>query len=146
MGKDKNGTKRAKGGNPLTGPFYVENANAGDVLVIHFNKVTLNRSYAYTTEAFASRSMPKSIASQYKKKVPLVRWKLDREAGFAMLDTSYEHLKNFKVPLRPFLGCIGVAPSNRKNEILSFFPGAFGGNLDFNQITQSSTIYLTCIP
>jgi amidase len=141
MGRDKNGNRLAKGGNPLTGPFYIENANAGDVLVIHFNKISLNRSYAFTTESFASRSMPKSIASQFKK-VPLVRWKLDREAGFAMLDTTYEHLQNFRVALQPFLGCIGVAPANRKNEILSFFPGPFGGNLDFNKITQSSTVYL----
>jgi amidase len=44
--------------------------------------------------------------------------------------------------LNPFLGCIGVAPSNKRNEILSFFQGNFGGNLDFSRITQSATIYL----
>ncbi len=54
----------------------------------------------------------------------------------------YEHLDSFKVPLRPFLGCIGVAPSNKKNEILSFFQGDFGGNLDCSFVTQSATVYL----
>ncbi|MES1222526.1 MAG: acetamidase/formamidase family protein, partial [Bacteroidota bacterium] len=50
--------------------------------------------------------------------------------------------KSFKVPLHPFLGCIGVAPLSKKNEILSFFPGEFGGNLDFSGITQGATVYL----
>jgi acetamidase/formamidase len=44
--------------------------------------------------------------------------------------------------LNPFLGCIGVAPKNKKNEILSFFQGDFGGNLDFSKISQHATIYL----
>jgi hypothetical protein len=30
MGRDKSGLKRQRGGNPLTGPFYVVNANQGD--------------------------------------------------------------------------------------------------------------------
>jgi amidase len=62
--------------------------------------------------------------------------------GFASPDSTYEHLQNFRVPLNPFLGCIGVAPFSNKNEALSFFSGTFGGNLDFSRITQSATIYL----
>jgi acetamidase/formamidase len=54
----------------------------------------------------------------------------------------YEHLQNFKIPLSPFLGCIGVAPANRKNEILSFFQGSFGGNMDFKDVQQFSIVYL----
>lgn len=140
-GHDKNGVKRQKGGNPLTGPFYVDNASAGDVLAVTFTKVSLNRSSAYTTESFVSRSLPKSIAEQFKKP-RIIRWKLDRENGFASLDTAYEHLQFFKVPLKPFLGCIGVAPLSKKNEVLSFFPGTFGGNMDFSGITESATVYL----
>jgi len=141
-GFDKSGVKRQKGGNPLTGPFYIENCSAGDVLAVTITQLNLNRSTAFTTESFSSRSLPKTIAQQFKK-IRLVRWSLDTLSGFAtILDTSYEHLKNFRVPLAPFLGCIGVAPSNKKNEILSFFQGAFGGNLDFESVTRSSTIYL----
>jgi acetamidase/formamidase len=141
MGYDKNGIKRQKGGNPLTGPFYIENALPGDVLAITLNKVSLNRSYAHTTETFVSRSMPDSVLRKLKKN-RLVKWNLDKQSGFASTDSAYEHLGNFKVPLNPFLGCIGVAPFNRKNEILSFFPETFGGNLDFSSVKQSSTIYL----
>src|SRR5687767_5497050 len=34
MGFDKNGVKRQRGGNPLTGPFYIGGALPGDVLAI----------------------------------------------------------------------------------------------------------------
>ena len=144
FGLDKNGIKRQGGGNPLTGPFYIENSKAGDVLQINLTKVSLNRSYAYTTETFVSRSMPDSIVKKFKKP-HIVKWKLDIENGFASPDSSYSvyhNLKDFKVPLKHFLGCIGVAPLNKQNEILSFFQGNFGGNLDFSRISQSATVYL----
>ncbi len=141
LGFDKAGVKRQKSGNPLTGPFYIKNAFPGDVIAITLTKVSLNRSYAYTTESFVPRSLPKAIIKKLKK-IRLVKWNLDRQNGFASPDSGYEHLSDFKVPLKPFLGCIGVAPSSKKNEILSFFPGTFGGNLDFSKITQSSTVYL----
>ena len=140
-GFDKNSVKRQRGGNPLTGPFFIENALAGDVLAVTLIKVSLNRSHAFTTETFASRSLPKSIIKQLPKG-RIVRWNLDTEKGFASPDSAYKQLQNFKVPLSPFVGCIGVAPSSGKNEILSFFSGPFGGNLDFSRVAQSATIYL----
>jgi acetamidase/formamidase len=140
-GADKNGIRKAHGGNPLTGPFYIEDASAGDILAVTFTKISLNRSYAFTTENFVARSLSKEITGQFKK-TKIVRWKLDTQNNFASPDTSYEHLKFFKVPLDPFLGCVGVAPTNNKNEILSFFQGSFGGNLDYSSVRQSSTIYL----
>ena len=143
-GRDKKGDKRASGGNPLTGPFYIEDSKPGDVLEIKLTKISLNRNYAYTSEAFVSRSMPDTIAGQFKKP-HLVKWKLDIENNFASPDSSfnaYDHLKDFTVPLKPFLGCIGVAPLNKRNEILSFFQGNFGGNLDFSGIRQGAIVYL----
>jgi amidase len=141
-GYDRNNTKRQKAGNPLTGPFYIENAMPGDVIAIELTKVSLNRATAFTTESFVPRSLPKAILKEMKK-ARLVNWKLDTLSGVAAInDTAYEHLQLFKAPLHPFIGCIGVAPENKKNEILSFFQGPFGGNLDFNSITQSAIIYL----
>lgn len=145
LGYDKSGIKRQRGGNPLTGPFYIENSKAGDVLKISLVKVLLNRPYAYTTESFVSRSMPDSIIKQFPKKSHIVKWKLDMEKGLGSPDSSfskYENLQEFNVALKPFLGCIGVAPANKRNEILSFFQGNFGGNLDYNRTTQSAVVYL----
>ena len=143
-GHDKMGTRRQKGGNPLTGPFFIEDCRQGDVLQITLVQIALNRPSAFTTESFVSRSVPDSISRLFKKP-RIVKWTLDLNKGLGWPDSAsvfYEHLQNFKVPLKPFLGCIGVAPSNRKNEVLSFFQGSFGGNMDFSGIRQSSIVYL----
>ena len=144
-GHDKNGVKRQKGGNPLTGPFFINEAKAGDLLKINLIKISLNRKTAFTTESFVSRSMPDSVNKLFKKP-KLVNWILDIPNGLAFPDTSYtskhSSLKQYSVPVHPFLGCIGVAPMNNKNEILSFFQGEFGGNLDFSGITERTTVYL----
>lgn len=144
-GHDRLGARRQKGGNPLTGPFYINRSTAGDILKITLNKISLNRSDAFTTESFVARSMPDSINKQFKRP-QLVQWRLDDKQGVAYPDSAYvsghSNLSGYKVPLHPFLGCIGVAPDNNKKEILSFFQGNFGGNLDFNGMTEGSTIYL----
>src|SRR3954471_7087443 len=45
-GVDKNGKTLSQGGNPETGPFYVEGALPGDLLVVKLNRVRLNRDSA----------------------------------------------------------------------------------------------------
>src|SRR5258705_1363117 len=86
-GFDKNGVKRQKGGNPLTGPFYIDNALAGDILAITLTKVVLNRPSAFTTSGFVSRSLPKPIIKQLEK-TRLVKWRLDMQDGFASPDSA----------------------------------------------------------
>src|SRR4051812_27692771 len=41
-GFDHNGVRRSMGGNPETGPFYVESAMPGDTLAIKFHRIRLN--------------------------------------------------------------------------------------------------------
>src|SRR5262249_2653434 len=94
MGYDQKGVRRARGGNPLTGPFIVEGAMPGDVLAIRLDEVSLNRDFAYTTEYFGSRSMPKEVMRQMKRS-RLVKWKLYLEKNQGRPDTSnhdYPHL------------------------------------------------------
>ena len=47
-GTDPKGVRRTSGGNPLTGPFYIEGAIPGDTLVVHLNRLRLNRDTAIT--------------------------------------------------------------------------------------------------
>jgi len=51
------------------------------------------------------------------------------------------HLQHVKIPLHPFLGCIGIAPEGDK-EIGTGASGSYGGNLDFIYNTTGATIYL----
>jgi acetamidase/formamidase len=48
-GTDPQGLRRTSGGNPLTGPLYVEGAIPGDTLVEHFNRIRLNRDSAISS-------------------------------------------------------------------------------------------------
>jgi acetamidase/formamidase len=61
--------------------------------------------------------------------------------GFATLASPTAKLKDYKVPLQPFLGSIGVAPPERA-AIRTNRLGAYGGNLDYNRLIEGTTVYL----
>lgn len=142
-GVDKNGEKVANRGNPLTGPFYIDSASPGDMVAITLTNVSLNRNYATTVEGFVKRSMPmETIKEVYGRNAKLVKWTLDIKNGFAIPDFAHEHLDSFKIPLQPFLGCVGLAAPQENNAPLTYFADAYGGNMDFYKITKGATIYL----
>jgi amidase len=58
-------------------------------------------------------------------------------ATFQALDSSYK----VKIPLHPFLGCIGVAPPNGEARS-SVVPAEFGGNMDAPEVSVGNTLYL----
>jgi acetamidase/formamidase len=67
------------------------------------------------------------------------RWTL--ENGTAVLSKTTPALKNFRVPLKPMLGCVGVAP--RDGDVINTRDsGAHGGNMDYNHIQEGTTVYL----
>ena len=142
-GFDKKGERIAKRGNPLTGPFYIDSAAAGDIVAITLTNVSLNRDYATTVEGFVKRSLPmETIKEVYGRNAKLVKWTLDIKNGFAIPDFAHEHLESFKIPLRPFLGCVGLAAPQESKEPLTYFADVYGGNMDFYKITHGATIYL----
>ena len=48
-GFDLNGVRRTEThGNPLTGPFFIEGAKAGDALEVRIERLRLNRASGYT--------------------------------------------------------------------------------------------------
>jgi len=142
-GFDKAGKSVAESGNPQTGPFYVEGAMPGDVLAITLTMVSLNRDYALTVEQFVKRSLPFEVVKPvFGRNARQVKWTLDRKEGYAFPQITHEHLSNFKVPLRPFMGCVAVAAPSKDKEPLTYFAGQFGGNMDFYKVTQGATIYL----
>ena len=42
-GLDEAEQKATEGGNPMTGPFYIEGAEVGDTLVVHLDRLTPSR-------------------------------------------------------------------------------------------------------
>jgi len=136
-GRDAKGVRRSAGGNPETGPFYVEGALPGDTLAVKFTRIRLNRDTAGSGDRVASDALTAGYLrdAKYDDKFSS-QWKLDRDGGFAML-----HLRNFRVPLRPMLGCVAVAPPNNQSFQAGWL-GSWGGNMDYNGLREGVTVYL----
>ena len=142
-GTDAAGVRRSPGGNPLTGPFYIEGAWPGDTISIKLNRVRLNRDTAgtYSNQIVLSALDPYYVQDMKKVEDFEATWKLDREKGIATMTKPTERLKNFQVKLAPMMGCIGVAPPGAES-FRSGRLGNFGGNLDYNQLQEGTTVYL----
>jgi acetamidase/formamidase len=141
-GTDSKGVHRTSGGNPLTGPFYIEGAVPGDALVVHFNRIRLNRDSAISGPLIVNNALdPDYVENRKRVEGYNSDWKLDRNAGFASLQKPTDALKNYRVPLAPMLGCVGVAPP-RGNQYRSGYLDSFGGNMDYNQLREGVTVYL----
>jgi amidase len=141
-GSDSNGKRRSNGGNPETGPFYIEGAVPGDALAIKLVRVRLNRDSAISSPGISASALnPYYLRNLEKVDGFNADWTLDREHGVARLKEPTDKLKDFTVPLRPMLGCIGVAPPGDM-VYRSGFLGSFGGNMDYNEMREGVTLYL----
>jgi amidase len=141
-GVDSRGVRRSLGGNPQTGPIYVEGAFPGDTLVVKLNKVRLNRDSAISSGRIASTALNPAYVERTRYQPDFdSNWVLDREKGIARLKNPSEHLKNYTVKLQPMVGCLAVAPPAHQ-AFRTGYPGTFGGNMDYNQIREGTTVYL----
>jgi amidase len=141
-GVDKHGVRHSLGGNPETGPFYIESAFPGDTLVVKLNKVRLNRDTAESGGEIASNAVTPDYVHDAKYDDNFnSEWKLDRDKGIAMLAKPTDKLKNYTVKLQPMLGCMAVAPPARQSFRTGYL-GSFGGNMDYNQIREGAIVYL----
>ena len=139
-GTDWNGKQVAQGSNPQTGPFFIEGAEPGDMIVVTFDKMETNRGTAYSGGALAPYTVtPGSILQRTEKQAPRASWIIDKAKGVARLDNN--DIGGLELPLRPMLGCVGVAPA-RKEAITTTTPGAFGGNMDYAGLNQGVTVML----
>jgi acetamidase/formamidase len=141
-GKDEKGVTRVLGGNPETGPFYVETAAPGDTLVVHLTRVRLNRDWAISDDFIVSRAVDTGLAVKMKDTGKDVRWHLDLEHGVATPEKPAEHLTRYSVPLRPMLGCVATAPGPTQAAPGTGDSGRYGGNMDFNEIVEGATVFL----
>jgi amidase len=141
-GVDKDGTRRSGGGNPQTGPFYVEGAMPNDTLVVRLNRVRTNRAWAQSGNSIMRNALEPGTLGNLKWETGFnSRWKLDAGTNLAVLEKPTERLLNLEVPMQPMLGCVAVAPQG-DSAVRTTDSGRFGGNMDYNQIREGTTIYL----
>jgi acetamidase/formamidase len=141
-GADKDGAQKAQGPNPQTGPFFVEGAEPGDLLVVHIEKIDTNRSTAYSSSLLAPYAVdPAAIGARVDREPKRTIWQIDKTAGVARLSDPEMRPTTITLPLKPMLGCVGVAPA-RKEAIGTATPGAWGGNMDYASLNAGTTVML----
>jgi len=138
-------------GNPLMGPFYIEEADLGDALEVHLDKLRLNRNWGYTSYRLSPEILSAGAAeAQYKnvykmdavrpKRDDLIPWDLDLERQTATPRLLKSSGFRFQIPVRPMLGCIGVAAPG--DEVVTSGPaGPYGGNMDYNDVAEGAAVW-----
>ena len=150
LGIGADGKTLAKGPNPQTGPFYIEGAEPGDLIVVTIEKLEPNR----TTGSSSSVMAPKTFdaGGLANNNAPRVPWVIDKAKGVVRLDLqtvipNVDWRERFvrtaiELPLRPMLASLGVAPPASKGAADAAASGPFGGNLDFSGLTAGAKVML----
>jgi acetamidase/formamidase len=129
--------------NPQTGPFHIEGAEPGDTVAVHILKLEPARSYGIASflPGFGTLVGTDQTA-MLGPSLPETTWRYDLNAARDQARaTTRDGKHSWDVPLRPFLGCLGVAPA--LNEARStIVPGPFGGNMDCPEVRAGNTVFL----
>lgn len=144
-GRDATGAVITPGGNPQTGPFYVDGVMPGDTLVVRLHAITPNRNYGWSSHTLAPNVVDPSFVGELWQPVPdsprdPVIWDIDQATGMATLAKPETQLGRLALPLRPMLGCFGVAPA-RGQAISTATSAEHGGNMDYNGFVAGVTCY-----
>jgi len=142
-GHDRSFEQITEGGNPQTGPFYVEGAKPGDTLAVRLDRLSPNRHRGFTGTLVAPNVVDPWFASAlpYDTAPDVDYWTLDLERGTARLESPPPGLESLpELPLDPMLGCFGVAPP-RGQAISCATSGHYGGNMDYNGFREGVTVY-----
>jgi acetamidase/formamidase len=112
---------------PLTGPVWVEAAEPGDVLQIDVLS-TRHAGWGWSSVIEGLGFLKDRFREPY-----LFHWQLDGESSSSLAPAV--------VPVRPFLGVMGVARAEN-GAFRTRPPGPFGGNLDVRELCAGSRLYL----
>jgi acetamidase/formamidase len=111
----------------LTGPIFIEEAEAGDVLQIDVLEVA-HKGWGWSSVIAGLGFLKERFAEPY-----LFHWQLEGAVTRSLAPAV--------VALRPFCGIMGVAPAE-DGEFRTRPPGIFGGNMDVRELSQGATLYL----
>ena len=113
--------------NPATGPVYIEGTKPGDVLRVELIDIEVGAQASMV-------AMPGEGALGGIIK--------DMETTILKMDGNELVFKDkIRVPKRPMIGVIGVAPF--EGSVANGTPGMHGGNMDCTLISQGNRVYFT---
>ncbi|GAB1211510.1 hypothetical protein ATERTT37_000626 [Aspergillus terreus] len=134
--------------NPVFGPVFVQDAHPGDVLKVQV--VDLQIADWGWTAIIPGFGL---LAEEFPTPVLHIWRQLDQAGGYTCFKTGGQgetvtdsdaddvQKSRIRVPLRPFLGCMGVAPAT-DDGLSTVPPTDAGGNLDCCDLTVGSIVYL----
>jgi acetamidase/formamidase len=111
----------------LSGPIWIEGAEPGDVLQIDV-LATRHSGWGWSSVIDGLGFLKDRFREPY-----LFHWQLDGESTHSLAPAV--------VPVRPFLGVMGVARAE-DGAFRTRPPGPFGGNLDVRELCAGSRLYL----
>ncbi len=112
--------------NPATGPVYINEAEPGDTLVVDVRDIRVEDK-AVIVAGPGVGAVP-DMLDNFVTRILDVKW------------DSVVFPGGLRIPLKPMIGVIGVAPA--KESIPTGSPGPHGGNMDTSDITIGSRVYL----
>jgi acetamidase/formamidase len=124
-------TNKGPGGHILTGPVYVEEAEPGDTLEVKILSIKLAIDYAYNAFGPTSGFLREDFHTNKMIIIPL-----DKERMVAKFPG------NIEIPLHPFFGSLGVAPTEEVGRVNSAPPGTHAGNLDNKELVAGTSLFI----
>ncbi len=132
--------KTGPGPHVITGPIYVEGAEPGDVLEVK----TIDLAYRSPYGVISNRHGKGALPGEYPEDQAAIATKVipidaKRQVGIFRPENG---LAALEIPLRPFMGIMGVTPANPADAANSIPPGPYGGNVDVKLLGRDSSLYL----
>jgi acetamidase/formamidase len=115
----------------ITGPVYVNGAQAGDALQIDILDVKIRQDWGFVSILPLLGTLLDEF-TDYETIHPII----DRERNIGIMPWGTE------IPLDPFFGIVATAPPPSWGRCGSPVPRAFGGNMDNRELRAGTTLYL----
>jgi amidase len=150
--RDHMNVQRAQPSNPMVGPIYIEGAEPGDAIGVTFHRILPSRGtawsfYRLSLFSLTGGAIENIYPNSYKPDLvrpgrsDLLLWDVDTVKGTVKLREPESARHKLEFPMEPMIGVVGVAPAG------DFAPTSgpsreYGGNMDFNEVRQGSTVWL----
>ncbi len=118
-------------GHIITGPVAVEGAKPGDTLEVRIEAIEFGADWGFCGFRPLAGTLPEDFPESFLSHIAI-----DRARGVCRLPHGLE------LKLAPFFGVMGVAPPPAYGAISTIEPREHGGNLDNNELSAGSRLFL----
>lgn len=112
----------------VTGPIYVDGARPGDVVAVTLHDVAITTPGSIALSPCTDPSPSDWWTQWYACK------------SYPIEDGHLLFSDDIRIPVKPLIGCIATAPE--RETVLSRMEGAYGGNMDCNEMRAGATVVL----